>query len=59
LASEASEKVLPMTKKSSSKEKSVRIPAIIERTQALISEDSGLSLMKLAKTLGVSDITMC
>ncbi|XP_032684281.1 uncharacterized protein LOC116850289 [Odontomachus brunneus] len=46
------------TRKSHSKEKSVRTPAIIERAQELISEDPGLSLTKLAKTLGVSDTTM-
>jgi len=46
------------TRKSHSKEKSVRIPAIIEKAQEFILKDSGLSLTKLAKTLGVSDTTM-
>ncbi|XP_032668322.1 uncharacterized protein LOC116842765 [Odontomachus brunneus] len=59
LASETSEKgSANPTRKSHSKEKSVRTPAIIERAQELISEDPGLSLTKLAKTLGVSDTTM-
>jgi len=44
-----------LTRKSHSKEKSVRIPAIIKRAQELISE---LSLTKLAKTLGVNNTTM-
>jgi len=47
------------TRKSHSKEKSVRTPAIIERTQELISEDPGLSLTKLARILGMNDTTMC
>jgi len=41
--------VNPM-KKSHSKEKSVRIPAIIERAQELISEDP---VSELAKILGI------
>jgi len=45
------------TKKSHSKEKSVRTPAIIEKPEEFISEDPGLSL-KLAKTLGMCVITM-
>jgi len=45
-------------RKSHSKEKSIKTPAIIERAQEFISEDPGLSLTKLAKTLGVSDTTM-
>jgi len=44
LASETSEKdSANLMKKSYSKEKSVRIPTIIERAQELISEDPGLS----------------
>jgi len=59
LASEASEKgSANPTRKSHSKEKSVRTPAIIERAQELISEDPGLSLRKLAKILGVSETTI-
>jgi len=58
LVSETSEKINP-TRKSPSKEKSIRTPTIIESSfQELISEDSGLSLTKLAKILDVSDITM-
>jgi len=45
-------------RKSRSKEKSVRTPVIIERAQELISENSELSVTKLAKILGVSDTTM-
>jgi len=47
LTSETSEKgsANPM-RKSHSKEKSVRTPAIIEKTQELISKNPGLSLMK-------------
>jgi len=44
------------TRKSHSKEKSVKTSAFIEKVQELISENPGLSLTKLAKTLGV--ITM-
>jgi len=36
----------------------IKIPSIIERAQEFISEDLGLSLMKLVKTLSVSDTTM-
>jgi len=59
LVSETSEKgSANPTIKNHSKEKSVKTPAIIERAQELISEDPGLSLTKLAKTLDVSDTTM-
>jgi len=60
LASETSEKYSAnLARKSHLKEKSIRTPAIIERAQELVSEELGLFLMKLAKTLGVSDTTMC
>jgi len=59
LTSETSEKgFVNPTRKSHLKEKSIKTPAIIEKAQELISEDPGLSLMKLAKTLSVSDIIM-
>jgi len=46
------------TRERHSKEKSVRTPAIIKRTQELISDDLGLSLTKLVKILGMNDTTM-
>lgn len=46
------------TRKSHSKEKSVRTPAMIQRAQELIYEDPGLSLANLAKTMGVSKTAM-
>ncbi|EZA55143.1 hypothetical protein X777_05320 [Ooceraea biroi] len=59
LASETFEKgSANPTRKSHSKEKSVRTPAIIEKAQELISEDPGLSLTRLAETVGVSDTTI-
>jgi len=39
-------------KKSHSKEHIARIPAIVERVQALISDDLGQSLRKLASIIG-------
>jgi len=45
-------------RKSHSKERTARIPAVVERTQALISEDPGQSLRKLASIVGVSEPTM-
>jgi len=52
-------KVLPTRRgRTHSKEKSVRTPAINERTQELISEDPELSLTKLTRTLNVSNTTM-
>jgi len=46
------------TRKNHSKERTARTPAVIERTQALISEDPGQSLRKLASIVGVSEPTM-
>lgn len=46
------------TRKSYSKEKSIRTLAIIEKTQELISENPELFLTKLAKTLGMSFLGM-
>jgi len=44
-------------RKSHSKERTARIPAVVERTQALISEDPGQSLQKLASIVGISEPT--
>ena len=45
-------------RKSHSKERIARTPAIVERVQALISDDSGQLLQKLALIVGVSEPTM-
>jgi len=45
-------------RKSHLKERTVRTPAVVERTQALISEDPGQSLRKLASIVDVSELTM-
>ncbi|XP_011858762.1 PREDICTED: uncharacterized protein LOC105556290 [Vollenhovia emeryi] len=45
-------------RKSHSKERSARIPAVVERAQALILEGPGQSLRKLASIVGVSEPTM-
>jgi len=45
-------------RKSHSKERTARTPAIIERAQALISDDPRQSLRKLASIVGVSEPTM-
>jgi len=45
-------------RKSHSKERTARIPTVIERTQALISEDPRQSLWKLASIVGVSESTV-
>jgi len=45
-------------RKSHSKERTARIPAVIERTQTLISEDPGQSLRKLASIVGISEPTI-
>jgi len=44
-------------RKSHSKERTARIPAVVERAQALIS-DSGQSLRKLTLIVGISEPTM-
>jgi len=45
-------------RRSHSKERTARTPVVVERTQALISEDPGQSLRKLASIVGVSELTM-
>jgi len=45
-------------RKSHSKERTARTPAVVERIQALISEDTGQSLRKLASIVSVSKLTM-
>jgi len=45
-------------RKSHSKERIARIPAVVERTQTLISDDPGQSLRKLVSIVGVSEPTM-
>jgi len=45
-------------RKSHSKERAARIPAVVERIQALISDGSRQSLRKLASIVGVSEPTM-
>jgi len=45
-------------RKSHSKERTARILAMVERIQALISEDSGQSLRKLASIVSISEPTM-
>jgi len=45
-------------RKSHSKERIARTPAIVERVQALISDDPGQLLQKLALIVGVSEPTM-
>ncbi|KYQ51168.1 hypothetical protein ALC60_09744 [Trachymyrmex zeteki] len=45
-------------RKSHLKERTTRTPAVIERAQALISDDPGQSLRKLASIVGVSEPTM-
>ena len=45
-------------RKSHSKERTARIPAVVERTQTLISDDPRQSLRKLASIVGVSEPTM-
>ena len=45
-------------RKNHSKERTARIPAVVERAQALISDDSGQSLQKFASIVGVSEPTM-
>ena len=45
-------------RKSHSKERAARILAVVERIQALISDDSRQSLRKLASIVGVSEPTM-
>ncbi|EGI62905.1 hypothetical protein G5I_08738, partial [Acromyrmex echinatior] len=45
-------------RKSHSKERTARIPAVIERAQTLISDDPRQSLRKLASIVGVSEPTM-
>ena len=45
-------------RKSHSKERTARIPAVVERAQTLISDDPRQSLRKLASIVGVSEPTM-
>jgi len=45
-------------RKSHSKERTAKTPAVVERTQALISKDRGQSLRKLASIVDVSEPTM-
>ena len=45
-------------RKSHSKERIARTSAVVERTQALISDDPGQLLRKLASIVGVSEPTM-
>jgi len=45
-------------RKSHSKERTTRTLAVVERIQALISEDPGQSLRKLASIVGISEPTM-
>jgi len=45
-------------RKSHSKERTTRIPAVIKRTQALISEDPEQSLQKLASVVSINEPTM-
>ena len=45
-------------RKSHSKERTARTPAVVERAQALISDDLGQSLRKLTSIVGVSEPTM-
>jgi len=44
--------------KNQSKERTAKTPAVVKRTQTLISEDPGQSLQKLASIMGVSEPTM-
>ncbi|KYM76146.1 hypothetical protein ALC53_13463, partial [Atta colombica] len=44
-------------RKSHSKERTMTTPAIVERAQALISNDPGQSLRKLASIVGISEST--
>jgi len=46
-------------RKNHSKERTARIPAVVERAQALISDDPKQSLRKLALIVSVTEPTMC